>query len=159
MYGVSLLYKLDPDIADVWCVLEIAYAAKTEAADYFLMLLDASAEGGEIINEAISTFEKKIRAKKLRELRLRMFLWRVPFWMRSFPFQWNQPMPKCLVLRLLCSSKDTCKGDGRLPSFNLPPHGEDNEYSQTKVCIFRRFDSKLRGFWRMFNFGPLSYGP
>jgi len=43
MYGVNLLYKLDPDIAEIRRVLNIAFVAKAEAADYFLMLLEASA--------------------------------------------------------------------------------------------------------------------
>ena len=68
-------------------------------------------------------------------------------------------MPKGLVLRLLSSSKNTCKGDGRLPGFNLPPPGKDNEYSETDACILSKFDSELHRFRRMFDFGPLSIGP
>jgi len=82
-----------------------------------------------------------------------------PFWMCSSPFLCNRPMPEGLVLRLLCSSKNTCKGDGRLPGFDLSPPGKDNEYSQIDVCILCRFNSKLHGFKRMFDFGPLSIGP
>jgi len=45
--------NFNPDIAEVRRVLEIASAAKAKAADYFLMLLDASAEVGEKVEEAI----------------------------------------------------------------------------------------------------------
>jgi len=86
MYGVNFLYKLDPDIAEIPRVLMIASGAKAEAADYFLMLHDAFAEKGEKIKEAISTFTTFFKVKKLRELWLCLYLWRVPFWMRSSPF-------------------------------------------------------------------------
>jgi len=159
MYRVNFLYKLDLVIVEIRRVLKIASIVKAEAAYYFLMLLDACAEKGKKIEEAFSNLTTIFKAKELRELRLCIYQWRVPFWMRSSPFQWNRPMRIGLVLRLLCSSKNTSKGDGRLPGFNLPPPRKDNEYSQTDVCILCRFDSKTHGFRRMFDFGPLSISP
>jgi len=111
--------KKDPNIVEVRRVLKIASAAKVEVADYFQKLLDASVERDEKVEEAISTFTQFFRAKKLCELRLRMLRWKVPFWMRC-PLLWNRPMSKGLVFRMLYSSKDTCKGDGRISGFNFP---------------------------------------
>ena len=60
--GVSLLHEIDPNEEKVWHLLNIVSASKDEEVDYFLMLLDASAEGTEGINKDISTFTRFFRA-------------------------------------------------------------------------------------------------
>jgi len=62
-------------------------------------------------------------------------------------------MPEGLIFKTLCSSKATCKGDGRFPGYNWPSPRDDYEYSQTEVCILCRFDSELCDFRKTFNFG------
>lgn len=148
--GVHLMFQPDPNVAEIRRVLEIASAAKVEAANYFLMMLDASAAGGLEIERAISTFTRFFRAQKLGELRLCMVGWRTPYWNHACTLLWSRPMPEGLVLRTLCPSKDTCKGDGRLPGFDWPAPGYDYEYSQTEVCILCRFDTELHGFLTTF---------
>ena len=108
---------LDPDVAEIRRVLKIASATEVEAEDYFLMLLDASSEEGENIDRAISTFTRFFWVQKLSTLRLRMVGWGTPYWVRTRSFEWTRPMPDGLVLRTLCQSKDTCKGDRRLPVY------------------------------------------
>ena len=44
--GVHMSFQNDSDVADILRILEISYATSVESADYFLMLLDASAIGG-----------------------------------------------------------------------------------------------------------------
>jgi len=45
LHGVNELHELEPDLTEIRRVLNIASIAGVETADYFLMLLDASAEG------------------------------------------------------------------------------------------------------------------
>lgn len=66
------------------------------------------------------------------------------------PLPWSMEMPRGLILRTLCTSKDTWKGDGRFPDFHLSPPRDDYEYSQMEVCILCRFDSEIQGFKMMF---------
>jgi len=67
-------------------------------------------------------------------------------------------MPECLVLRTLCPSRDTCKGDGRLPGYNnMPAPRDDHEYSQTEACILCRFDIELHYFHRTFSFDSINF--
>ena len=154
--GVHMMLQDDPDVSEIRRILDIASAAGVESANYFLMMLDASEESGFEVERAISTFTRFFRSQKLQQLRLCLSGRNTPYFFRSF--WWDREMPKSLVLRTLCTSKDTCKGDGRLPGFHWPPPGNDHEYSQTNVCILCRFDIELRGFIRMFSFGPIFYG-
>jgi hypothetical protein len=87
------MFQPDPNVVEIRRVLEIAYAAEVEAADYFLMMLDASAAGGLEIERAISTFTRFFRAQKLGELRLCMAGWRTPYWIRPHSLRWSRPMP------------------------------------------------------------------
>jgi len=64
-------------------------------------------------------------------------------------------MPDGLVIKTLCPSKATWKGDGRLSGYDSISPGEDHEYSQTELCILCRFDSELCWFRRAFSFGSL----
>lgn len=77
--GVSLLHKIDPNVEIVRHVLNIASASKAEVVDYFLMLLDATAEGTKGIDKAICVFTKFFRAQELSELHLRMCGWGTPY--------------------------------------------------------------------------------
>ena len=45
LHGVNELHELEPDLTEIRRVLNIASIAGVETADYFLMLLDASAKG------------------------------------------------------------------------------------------------------------------
>ena len=156
--AVILMFDLKPNVTEVRRVLTIVSTARVESADYYLEMLDASAEGGENIDRAISTFTRFFKAQKLHALRLHMMCWRTPYWICACSFRWSRPMPNGLVLKTLCVSKDTCNGDGRLPGFHWPAPGDDYEYSQTRVCILCRFDSELHFFIRMFCLGPIFYG-
>jgi len=92
-------------------------------------MLDASAEGGENIENVISTFTRLFRAQKLHASRLHVVGWRTPYWIRAHSFCWDRPMPKCLIFRTFCALKDTCQGDGRFSGFYLPTPGVGYEYS------------------------------
>lgn len=70
--GVSLLHDIEPDVEEVRRVLNIASVARAEFVDYFLMLLDVSAEGGKNIDKEISTFTRFFRGLKLSGHRLQM---------------------------------------------------------------------------------------
>lgn len=153
----SLLYDDEPDVTEVWRVLKIASKAKVESEDYFLAMLDASTAGGENVKTTISNFTKFFQEQKLSVLRRHMTGWGTPYWGRVRPIFWGRCMPEGFVLKTLCLSKDTCKGDGRLPGYNLIAPGDDHEYSQTEMCILCRFDSELHCFRRTFNFGPIFY--
>lgn len=76
------------------------------------------------------------RAQKLSELRLQMFGLGSPYWVRALSIGWHRPMPDGLVLRTLCQSKDTCKGDIRLPGYHWPSPGQDHEYSLRIKAIY-----------------------
>jgi len=79
---LSLMYEIEPDVIETRRVLNIASAGEAEAANYFLMLLDASVVGGEKVEEAISTFTRFFKTHTLGELRRNMVGRRVPFWVR-----------------------------------------------------------------------------
>jgi len=128
--ATSLMYDAEPDVTEARCVLNIASKAKVQSADYFLAMLDASAAGGDNAETAISSFTKFFRAQKLSALRLHMTGWGTPYWNRVRPLFWSRCMPGDLVLRTLCPSKHTCKGDGRLPGYNSIAPGDDHEYSE-----------------------------
>jgi hypothetical protein len=65
---VILMFDPEPNVAEVHRVLTLASIAKVESVDYFLAMLDASAEGGDNIENVISTFTKLFRAQKLHAL-------------------------------------------------------------------------------------------
>lgn len=81
--------------------MNIASVAEVEAVDYFLMLLDASAVGGEEVERAISTFTIFFKAQTLRGLRRNMVGWRIPFWVCTRSVWWSRPILDGLVLRTL----------------------------------------------------------
>jgi len=155
--AIILMFDPEPNVAEVRRVLTLASIAKAENVDYFLAMLDAFAEGSENIENAISTFTRLFRAQKLHAVRLHMVGWKTPYWIHARSFCWDRQMPKGLVFKTFCVSKDTCHGDGRLSEFHWPTPRADYEYSHTKVCIRCRFDSELHFFRRTFCLGPFFY--
>jgi len=127
--ALSLMYEIEPDVKEARHVLNNASTAEVKVVDYFLMILDASAAGGENFDNAISSFIRFFRAQNLSTLWLDMVGWRTPYWIRARTFRWCRPMPDGLVLRTLRASKDTCQGDGRLHGFHWHAPGDDYEYS------------------------------
>jgi len=61
------MFDSEPNMAEVRHVLTLASNAKVESSDYFLAMLDASAEGGENVENAISTFTRLFRTRKLHD--------------------------------------------------------------------------------------------
>ena len=96
--ALSLMYEIEPDVKEARHVLNIASTAEVEVVDYFLMILDASAAGGENFDNAISSFIRFFRAQNLSTLWLDMVGWRTPYWIRARTFRWSRPMPDGFVL-------------------------------------------------------------
>ena len=67
--ALNIMYEVEPDVAEAKRVLKLASAVGSKTADYFLMMLDASSEGGEEIEHAVSTFTKIFKAQALEALR------------------------------------------------------------------------------------------
>jgi len=114
----SLLYDDETNVVKARHVLEIASKAKVESADYFLVMLDAFTAGGKNVETSISNFTKFFQARKLSAFHRHMIGWGTPFWNHVRPLFWSRCMPDGLILKTLCPSKGTCKGDGRMPGYN-----------------------------------------
>jgi len=116
VWALNIMYDVELDVAEAKRVLKLAFAVRSETANYFLMMLNASSEGGEEIEQAVSTFTKFFKAQTLEALRDYIADCGIPYWaVARAPRYWEAlPMPKGLVVRSLRQSKDTCKGDGRM---------------------------------------------
>lgn len=66
--GVHMMLQSDPDVSGIRRILDIAFVARFESTDYFLMMLDVLATSSFVVERAVSTFTRFFRAQKLQQL-------------------------------------------------------------------------------------------
>lgn len=138
------------DIPSVKRVLTEAARFNQEGAIFFLMFLKALGDHEAEVEEAFLTFKSFFRRRRLMAARRIILshnsqdLGLRSVWVR-------RDFPRGLSNKIFCTSKTSCKGNGRRPGIHWPPPGSGDEYDMQALCLHCCFDVKIQ--WFLVDFG------